>query len=97
MQIRERITGTELTNMYARLGFFPLEGSPFTFVRDSDETMLFHDPIHDTDEFLWIVVLRDIRRTETLYPEIAGTSRSVQKPPSRCLRVRTHAEIIPPP
>ena len=58
--------------MYARLGFFPLEGSPFTFVRDSDETMLFHDPIHDTDEFLWIVVLRDIRRTETLYPEIAG-------------------------
>ena len=71
MPVRNRITYNELKIIYKQGGFLPLEGSPFSFVRESDNMMLFHCPIGDsnTDEFHWTLVLSEVDRTFKMFPE----------------------------
>ncbi len=72
MEIRERVTGDELTFLYGRMGFLPEEGNPFSFSRADDNIMVFHAPIGDNpdlNEFYWVWILEDLERTEQLYAD----------------------------
>lgn len=68
MDVRTRITLDDLIKAYAPMGLFPQGGTPFVFVRESDDLVMFHQPISQgfSIEFDWRIVALDIRRTENL-------------------------------
>lgn len=63
MPVPERITLQQLTEIYQRMGFYPIEGEPLSFARPKDGMMLFHSPYRG-DEFYWTQVVEDIKSAE---------------------------------